>query len=353
MRLTAICAAALLAGCASTSPDPSQQAAPDMAKVLTTYAAMNPIALQKLPPDQARLQPSLAQASRIVQRADTGSDAPLPPVALVRDITLPGAAGPLRARLYDPAPSSALKPVILYFQGGGWVVADLDTYDGGARGLAHSTGAIVVSVEYRKAPEARFPAAHDDAVAAWRWLGANAASIGGDPTRLALAGESAGGNLALATAIAARDQGLVRPVAQVLIYPVAGTSLMTRSAGQYQDAKPLGTPQLPWFLQTYVGDSGVASRDPRLNPVERANLGGLPPTTIVLAGIDPLRSGGEALAEKLQAAGTPTALRVFPGATHEFFGLGATVADARVAQAFAADRLRAAFGAGPALALVR
>lgn len=137
------------------------------------------------------------------------------------------------------------------------------------------------------------------------------------------------------------------------VFAVAGINWATGSAGQERDAKPLGTPQLPWTPETSVGDGGVAGRAPRLNPFEPARLGVLPPTIIVFAGVDPPRSVGEALAEKLQAAGTPTALRVVPGATHDFFRLGSTVGDARVAQAFAADRLRAAFGARPTVASVR
>lgn len=339
---------AFLAACATSAPDPTRQAGPEMAKVLTNLAAMNPIPIQTLSAVEARKQPSAAMAALATQRLDTGSATPQPPVALVRDFSMMGAAGPLPARLYDPAPGGASKPVVLYFGGGGWVIADLDTYDGGARGLAHGTGAIVVSVQYRRGPENRFPAAHDDAIAAWRWLAANAASIGADPRRMALAGESAGGNLALATAIAARDMPqLAKPVAEILIYPVAGTSTATRSAGEYVNAKPLGTPQLPWFIENYVGDASVAGADPRLNPVTRADLRNLPPTTIVLAQIDPLRSGGEMLAEKMREAGTPVELQIFSGATHEFFGMAAVVPQARMAQAFAAERLRLAFAGTP------
>src|SRR5262249_29768558 len=149
---------------------------------------------------------------------------PLPaaliPGVRTRDHSVPGATGPLAARIYSPVGHGPF-PVIVYFHGGGWVVADLDSCDGGARGLAHEAGAVVVSIDYRRAPEARFPAAWDDALAAWRWVADHREEFGGDSRPLALAGESAGGCLAIATAIAARDAGLPTPAHVLAIYPVA------------------------------------------------------------------------------------------------------------------------------------
>lgn len=344
LRRTAMAAGvAMLSACqmAPTPPDPTGKANAEMSRVLTALASMNPKPIETLSPAEARLQPTAAQAAMQVQRQLTGSAAPMP-VAEVRDNTVPGGAGAIPARVYNPRPGAGPLPVILYFGGGGWVIADIDTYDASARALASGTGAIVLSIGYRRGPETKFPGAHDDAMAAYTWLHANAASIGGDPARLALAGESAGGNLAIATAIAARDARLTRPLAVLSVYPVAGTSADTASARENANAKPLNTAMLPWFLRYYTNGTPQEMNDPRLNLVQTADLRGLPPTTIVLAEIDPLRSGGETLTEKLRAAGVPVEARTYPGVTHEFFGMGAVVSDAKAAEDFAIGQLRSA-----------
>ena len=352
MRLSAIypaaVATAVLAGCAGpppAAPDPSGQANADMNRVLTALASMNPKPIETLTPDEARQQPTAAMAAIAVQQQTTGSAAPLP-VASVQDITVPGAAGPLPARIYNPGTGQHPPlPVIVYFGGGGWVIANnLDTYDASARALATGTTAIVVSVLYRHGPETRFPGAHDDAIAAYRWAVSNAARLGGDPARIALAGESAGGSLALATAIYARDNHWPMPKAELLIYPVAGTGTDTPSAREYRNAKPLNTAMLPWFLRYYGTGNTDALKDPRLDPVETADLHGLPPTTVVLAQIDPLRSGGEMLADKMRSTGDDVAVRVFPGVTHEFFGMGSVVAEAKGAEDYATQHLVAQLG---------
>jgi acetyl esterase len=264
------------------------------------------------------------------------------PVAKVTDIQIQGAAGPLAARVYDPQVAHGQAPVILYFHGGGWVTGDLDTYDASDRELANGTGAIVISVQYRLGPEYRFPAAQDDADASYAWLLQNAATIGADPKRIALAGESAGGNLAIDTAIWARDRHLPAPVHQLLVYPVVGTDTNTPSYKETVDAVPLNRKAILWYVAHFT--NGPADlKDPRLNVVGAADLRALPPTTIVSAEIDPLRSEGEMLAQKLQAAGVPVAQRTFPGVTHEFFGMGAVVGEAKQAEDFATTRLKASF----------
>ena len=352
--LAPLVALAALAACQApprvSAPDPTGRANAEMGQVLQELAALNPRPLPGLTPVEARLQPDAAGAVRRVQRARTGAVTPQR-VELVQSILVPGAVGPLPARLYNPRPGNPRRPVpplpvILYFGGGGWVIGDLDTYDASARALAAGTGAIVVSVMYRRGPENPFPAAHEDAATTYAWLQEAAGSIGGDPKRLALAGESAGGNLAIAAAIAARDDKLTRPLAQLLIYPVAGTRTDTPSAAENRDAKPLGTAALPWFFRHYAPDADDLD-DPRLNPALLADLRDLPPATLVLAEIDPLRSGGEVLAERLRAFGTPVEARTYPGVTHEFFGMGAVLADARAAQGFANTRLRAALAPAP------
>ncbi len=342
IRPLAAAAAVALAGCqmAPMPPDPTGRADADMLRVLTAFQASGAKPIPKLTVEQARSQPTPGDAAATVAQ---GMEMPGKlPVAKVADIQVQGAAGMLPARVYDPGMSRGPAPVILYFHGGGWVTGTLDTYDASDRALAQGTGAIVLSVQYRLGPENRFPAAQDDANASYAWLVQNAASIGGDATQIALAGESAGGNLAIDTAIAARDRHLPPPVHELLVYPVVGTDLTTPSYKETTDAVPLNRAAITWYVEHFT--NGPADlKDPRLNVVGAADLRGLPPTTIVSAEIDPLRSEGEALAQKLQAAGVPVEQRTYSGVTHEFFGMGAVVGQAKQAEDFAVMRLKASF----------
>ncbi len=344
-RAMAVAAVLALSACAApppAAPDPTGLASADMLLVLTAYHASGARPVAGLTVAQARNQPTIADAAvSVAQQA--GVPAKMI-VAEVTDIEIQGAAGPLAARVYNPKTAHSPAPVILYFHGGGWVTGTLDTDDASDRALAEETGAIVVSVAYRLAPEARFPAAQDDANASYRWLLENAAGIGADPKRIALAGDSAGGNLAIDTAIWARDSGMPAPLHQLLIYPVVGTDLTTQSYAETANAVPLNRAAVQWYLAHFTG-SAADLRDRRLNVIADADLHGLPPTTIVSAQIDPLRSEGEALGQKLQASGVPVEQRTYPGVTHEFFGMGATVVQARQAEEFAAMRLDASFAA--------
>ena len=294
-----------------------------------------------LSPAEARLQPTFADGVNAVLRAQGRPTTP-PPGTTERNIAVRGAAGNLNALVITPTSAPGPLPVILYFHGGGWVLADSKVYAGGARGLARNAQAIVVSVDYRRAPDAPFPAQHDDALASYRWLLANAGSIGGDPARITFAGESAGGNLAVATAIGARDAGLALPRHILSVYPIAGSDLNTPSYQDSSNALPLNRAIMAWFFR-YVPRSAADLMDPRINLVG-ANLAGLPPVTIVAAQIDPLRSEGELLAQRLQSAGVAVTRREYAGATHEFFGGDAVIADAREAQAWAGEQLRGALG---------
>jgi acetyl esterase/lipase len=242
------------------------------------------------------------------------------------------------ATVYTPEGSGPF-PVVLYFHGGGWVFADRKVYDGGARGLAKQANAVVVSVDYRRAPENKFPAAHDDALAAYRWLASNAATLNGDPKRLALAGESAGGNLAVATAVAAHKAGLTAPKHVLSVYPVAQSNTDTESYLKYADAMPLNRPMMLWFI-AQVTSSPADAKDPRIDLVH-ANLQGLPPVTVINAEIDPLRDDGAQLEQALRKAGVSVERKVYPGVTHEFFGTAAVVEKAEQAQAYAGQRLKA------------
>ena len=316
-------------------PDPQNQAVLD---ALTKRLMLRPY--HTLTPQQARLQPSFADGVKDVMRQQGRPTTP-PPGVTARDIRIQGAAGPINAKLYTPDNARGPLPVIVYFHGGGWVIANSNVYDASTRALAREGQAVVISVDYRLAPEAKFPAQHDDAFAAYRWALANAGSIGGDPRRIALAGESAGGGLAVATAIAARDAGIQQPLHVLSVYPIAGTDLNTPSYKENANSLPLNRASMAWFLFHTLRAPGDAA-NPRLNLVA-ANLRGLPPVTIVAAQIDPLRSEGAVLADRLRAAGVNVTRREFPGTTHEFFGADAVIPDALAARRFAGERLRQAF----------
>ena len=319
-------------------------AKPDIAmkKVLDTFAELGPKAIETLSPAEARLQPTPADAVKKLLGSTRQSEDPTLGVA-TQDITIPGAGGPLQARLYRPRSDSPdIKPVVVYFHGGGFVIADLDVYDSSPRGMSRFADVVVISVHYRQAPEHKFPAAHDDAFAAWKWVVENAQTFGGDPQRIAIMGESAGGNLACATAIRARDEGVQAPAHMVLVYPVAGNDMTTPSYVENASAKPLNKPMMDWFVKHAFNDVAETS-DTRLNLVE-ADLIGLPSATVICAEIDPLRSEGELLAERLEQAGVEVRHKTFHGSTHEFFGMGLVVPDAAAAQTFAAHELKRAFG---------
>lgn len=256
--------------------------------------------------------------------------------------TIQVAGGSVHLRIYTPKTGTAPFPVIVYYHGGGFVIADLDVYNASALGLAEQVGAVVVSVAYRLAPENKFPTAHNDSFAAYEWTLKNAASIKGDPKKIAVVGESAGGNLAANVSIMARDKKIMVPLHEVLVYPIAQADMNTKSYQMYANAHPLNKAMMAWFTEKYVNTMAEA-KDPRISLVN-ANLKGLPPTTIITAEIDPLNSDGLMLAEKLKAAGVTVESKNYDGVTHEFFGMAAVVPEAKDAQAYAASQLKKAFG---------
>jgi acetyl esterase/lipase len=313
---------------------------PQMKTVLDQLAAMGGKPIEKLTAPEARKQPTPTDAVKAVLKQQGKSTSPDPAVTSI-DRTIDTKSGTLPARIYTPKAGSAPYPVIVYYHGGGWVIADKDVYDGGARALSKMASAVVISVDYRQGPENKFPAAHDDALAAYEWALDNASSVKGDPQRIALAGESAGGGLAIATALMARDRKLQMPLAVVSVYPIAGTDTNTVSYRENAQAKPLNRAMMSWFFDNYL--NGAQDRaDPRINLVA-ANLAGLPPMTIINAEIDPLRSEGEMLTEKLRTAGVTVSQKTYDGVNHEFFGMGAVVAKALAAEQVAADALNRAF----------
>jgi len=310
----------------------------DMKHVLDVWTAMDPKPVEQCSAAEARAQPTLAMAlNRILK--DKAVDA-----GIGMELRLiPGAAGDIRARVYTPPTRQAGPlPMILYLHGGGWVIGDLDSYDATPRALARRTGAIVVSAHYRQAPEFQFPAAHEDSLAAWQWLIENAEALGGDPGRVAVAGEGAGANLAVNIALRAREEGLTRPVHQALISPMAGGEFTLPSYVKNFEARPLGTPAVRWFMRKAFRGREEA-RDTRIRLAERSDLGGLPPATVILAEIDPLRSEGEQLADALRRSGVWVDCTIYEGVTHQFFGLAQMVNKAMFAQSQVARNLIGAF----------
>jgi acetyl esterase len=288
------------------------------------------------------------QSARDQLRALAASRAAVPPpgVASAIDTEVKGAAGPLAARVYRV--SGKKSPTVVFFHGGGWVAGDLETHDRQARLLAVETGAVVISVDYRRPPETRFPGAFEDGFAAIRDTFARIAEFGGDQSRIGVAGDSAGGNLAATVAIACRDAG-IKLAAQLLVYPV------TDVVGNYADAKEnerfpsrvenaegyfLSRATMEWFAGHYLADAKHGA-DWRVSPLRAKNLAGLAPAVICTAWFDPLRDEGKAYADALAAAGVETQYHHGAGLIHGYFGLGEASQAARIE----AQRARADFKA--------
>jgi len=290
---------------------------------------------------ETRTQPTPADAVMAIMK-DKNIEPPAAVQAVKsRDIMIPGGGGEVAARVYTPEGQGPF-PLVVYYHGGGWVIADLDTYDSSPRALSAGAKAVVVSVDYRHAPEHKFPAAHEDAFAAYKWIVENSGSLNADATRIAVAGESAGGNLAANVAIMARDAKITQPIHQLLVYPVAGNDMNTPSYVENAEAQPLSKQGMMWFVENVFASKDQTS-DPRLNLVGRDDLQGLPAATVINAQIDPLRSEGEAYAANLKSAGIAVEQKTYPAVTHEFFGMGTVVPQAKEALDMASERLAAAF----------
>jgi acetyl esterase len=282
-------------------------------------------------------------AAREGYRALSSLFGPLPDVGGVQDRTLEGPGGPLRVRVYTPTTGKGPHPVLLYMHGGGWVIGDLDTHDRECRILCNDTPCLVVAVDYRLAPEHPYPAAVDDTWAALQWVARNASELGGDPKRIAVGGDSAGGNLAAIAALRARDAGGPALRAQLLVYPsVAGELLVYPSHSENATAPFLPLDSMRYFRKHYLGDVEV-TQDPNVAPIHAASHSNLPPALIITAEFDPLRDEGRAYAAKLKAAGVDVRLIEYAGMPHMFFQLSPVLEDGKAALQESAALLRKAF----------
>ena len=306
---------------------------PEAKASLEKQAAMGLPAQHEVSPDEARAM------------SESQPRIPGPEVASVSDHLAPGPNGDVPVRVYVPVTNDAPPlPVCVWFHGGGWVVGSITTNDPTCRALADASGAIVVSVDYRLAPEHKFPIPFDDCCAAAEWAVANAAGFGGDPSRLAVAGSSAGGNLAAAVALRARDEGKPRLAHQSLICPVVDSDFRRPSYIENGDGYGLNYDTMVYFWQCYVRDEADAS-DPYAAPMAAGDLSGLASAFVLTCEYDPLRDEGEAYAERLREAGVPTKLSRYDGQIHALFNAGAPFTRTWDAINEAAGELRKAFGA--------
>jgi acetyl esterase len=285
-----------------------------------------------------------AQAARdLYLSLRPGAQGPRPAEVTVVDRTIPGPAGELTVRLYRPAsaPADAKLPALVYAHGGGWVFGNLDSHDVLCAQLALEAGIAVFHVDYRLAPEARFPGAFDDVVAALKWVAANGASVVIDPTRLAIGGDSAGGNLAAAVSLWARDHGGPKLLMQLLAYPVTDAVARAESYRHFEDGYGLNAVTMEWFFDHYTPDR-TSRGDWRVSPLRAASLAGLPPALVVTAGYDPLRDEGRAYAWRLQQEGTQADLVEFGGMLHGFLSSPMLLHGARRGTTICAAALREA-----------
>jgi acetyl esterase len=270
--------------------------------------------------------------------------APPREVARVEDLTAPGPAGPIPLRVYTPAGGASPRGVLVWFHGGGFVIGDLDTHDSPTRMLADETRCLVVSVDYRLAPEHKFPAPLEDALAAYLWVVSHAAEIGGDPARVAVGGDSAGGNLAAVLCHLAKERREPPPAYQVLVYPATDLSRSTRSHRLFADGYMLTGAMMKWFTDHYLKDSAEMT-DPRACPVLFTDCSGLPPALVVTAGHDPLRDEGRDYADALARAGVPVRYICYDGLIHGFLSMTGAIDAAHAAVTETAAIVREALSA--------
>lgn len=309
--------------------DPSAKAVVDL-----VAAAQGPRLWEVSPPEARAMYEAMVQLL----------DAKDVPIGKVEDIEAPGPAGAIPLRVYTPVGSPAAAPALIYLHGGGFVIGSRATHDGLCRQLANEAGCTVISVDYRLAPEHKFPAAVEDAFAAALWIERNATALGIDANRLAIGGDSAGGNLATVVCQLAKAKGGPALRFQLLIYPVVEARAETASMRAFAEGYLLEKRSMDWFMAAYLPD-GQDPADPRLSPLHAASLAGLPPALVVTAGHDPLRDEGIAYVKALEEAGVRAQHRDHPGQVHGFFNLSGAIPEGRSAIAEAAEILKAAIAA--------
>ena len=300
---------------------------PILEEMLKQMAEAGAPPMTEMPPADARVM------YRAMNEANTRA-----PMHEVTDLT----ANNVPVRIYRPSPDDNL-PCLVYFHGGGWVIGDLETHDNICRNLAGEANCVVVATDYRLAPEHPFPAPLDDCYTVTEWVASNAGQLGIDASRIALGGDSAGGNLTACVSLKARREGGPSIVHQLMVYPVTDAALDTASYETNGEGYMLTKDSMIWFFDHYLGDS-ADRQHPYISPLREDDLAGLPPATIITAEFDPLRDEGEAYGEKLRAAGVDTLVKRFDGMIHGFFAMTDLLSPAKEATSLAASRLKAAFG---------
>jgi acetyl esterase len=283
--------------------------------------------------------PPLPELRKQLQTMVQLMDEPAPALARVDALEIPGPGGPMPARVYAADRSAAALPALLYFHGGGWVQGDLDTHHGLCARLAEWSGALVVALDYRLAPEHKFPAAVDDCFAAYRWMRAHGARIGADQSRIGVAGDSAGGNLSAVVSQMAAAEGMPVPACQVLIYPAVDFALDTPSHQEMEEAHVIPRERILWYSTQYLR-SDADKADLRTSPLRARDLAGQPPALIITAGFDPLRDEGRAYGDRLREAGVDVVYHEYPGQIHAFVSLTKAIPQGLEATREVADYLR-------------
>lgn len=305
---------------------------PQIQAYLDQMAALNMPELHTMTPEQIREGIAMQLAMENIEPE---------PVARVENRTIPGPAGEIPVRIYTPQGSGPF-PVLVFFHGGGWVICNLDTHDGLCRSLTNGADCVVVSVDYRLAPEYKFPAAPEDCYAATKWVAENAAQLNVDASHIAIAGDSAGGNLTAVVAQMARDQGRPHLVFQLLIYPATDFNANTPSIEENGTGYFLTRDDMTWFTNHYL-NSEEDKLNPLASPMRASDLSGLPPALIITGEYDPLRDEGELYGQRLQEAGVPVTISRYEGVIHGF--VGSIPSDkGKLAEAEASAALRMAFG---------
>ncbi len=306
---------------------------PQVQAFLDEIAALDPPPLETMTPDEAR-EMCIAEIEALGEPEA---------VAEVRDFTVPGPGGEVPVRLYKPeSAGDEPLPVLVFYHGGGWVVCNLDTHDTLCRQLANAVGCAVVAVDYRLAPEHKYPAAVDDSYAAASWVMENAGTFGGDPARVAVGGDSAGGNLATVVSMMARDRGEPMPVCQILIYPVTDYDLERPSYLENAEGYVLTKAAMRWFFDCYF-ERDEDGYQPYASPIRAESLVGLPPALVITSEYDPLRDEGEAYAARLKEAGVPVKHTRYDGMIHPFIRRTAIFDKDKLAQKQITETLKKAF----------